>query len=549
MQRIGPYELIRQLDDGVMGQRWLSERTGPHGAESFTVELLQGRALAIPEVRSLLFDELRRAIPIRNSNIVALIELVELEGRWVLVSEAIDGLSLAEFAARVHAGGQRMTYDLVAYVIGEILRGIGFVHELTIGGRPAGMLHGAISPREVLLATSGEVRLRGFGLARIAAELSRAPAAMRYMPPEQLTGGRGPSLDLFAIGGILHELLDGHEFRVQAADDVQLHAAIRDGQTAQLSPQHPNYPVQLESLRAGLLAPQIEFRIPSAHDALALLREWPGYRNAGGELANLVRGFLGPASAKAPGRESSATVFIDQSKLFVEPTDAAPAAPTVDGIPPSDVKDKGKPAPATIALVAGVTALGLTFVIVGLGFALGWWGPLAKSELAEAELAEVEQPTPPAKPEPEPLPALPGAEPTPEIDAIAAPAKLDTPEGPLPGAELTPEAPATRSSTGTSSGSGGGGSGTGGGATTSARKGVHVTFTERHYETVQVKIDRRVIEFDGRKAVTLSPGAHVLYLREGKDQDWRPAGKITLEAGKRYEITMLDPPLAMVKTL
>jgi serine/threonine protein kinase len=523
VRRLGPYELIRRLDDGAVGERWTAQRPGRQGPVPATLELVHGRILAVPEVRSRVFDEARSTIGLRHGNIVSPHELVELEGTWVLVFDPFEGITLADLAARVRSSGQRMTYALVAYIVGELLRALAYAHERT--------LHGGITPRELLLSSTGTVALTGFGLARIAAEFARAPAGMRYMPPEQFVGARAPSLDLFAVGGILHELLDGQEFRSQASDETQLWGAIRDGQTAPLGPQHADYPVQLEALRAGLLQPRVEFRIPSARDALALLGEWPGYRDASSDLAGLVRNALGlaPPSGSPVRREPSATVIINQSKLDPEPDD-----------------DDEKNPVATIALVAGMVVLALAFVIVGIGFAVGWWGPNAKSEPELAE-AEVVAPQPPP-PTPEPEPGLLGGELTPEVEGVAAPVAIDPPSGPLPGAELTPEVVAKPSPTDSAASTSHSGTADSN-ATTSDREGVSVTLLERHYETLQLKVDSRVITFDGSKAVTLAPGSHTLQLRESDDQSWRPAGKINLEAGKSYEITLLDPPLAMVKSL
>jgi serine/threonine protein kinase len=549
VRRLGPYELIRRLDDGAVGERWVAQRAARQGPVHVTLELFHGRILAVPEVRSRLFDEARRTIGLHHANIVSPAELVEFEGSWALVFEAFEGVTLAELAARVRNSGQRMNYALVAYIVGELLRGLACAHERTIDGRPAGVIHGGITPRELLLSSAGTVAVTHFGLARIAAEFVRAPTAMRYMPPEQLVGAHGPSLDLFAVGGILHELLDGQEFRVQASDEAQLYGAIRDGQTAPLGPQHADYPVQLEALRAGLLQPRVEFRIPSARDALALLGEWPGYRNASQDLAGLVRNALGLAPPSGPPirREPSATVIIDHSKLMVEPSPPRHAQPAVDGLPPADpeLDDEQRTPVATIVLIAGMVVLGLGFVVVGIGFAIGWWGPNARSE-PEPELAQT-QAAVPEPPPPAPEPELPGGELTPEVEGVVAPAALDAPSGPLPGAELTPEIE-NKPSPSDASAESDGPSGTGS-STASGRKGVSVTFKESHYATLQLKVDSRVITFDDRKDVTLAPGSHTLSLREGDDQPWRPAGKINLEAGERYEITLLDPPLAMVEML
>jgi serine/threonine protein kinase len=73
-------------------------------------------------------------------------------------------------------------------------------HEHTIAGQPAGVIHRDVKPANILVSSSGDIRLTDFGIARpVTRQSSREmpPGTLRYMPPEQARGQAERSSDLF----------------------------------------------------------------------------------------------------------------------------------------------------------------------------------------------------------------------------------------------------------------------------------------------------------------------------------------------------------------
>ncbi|MCA9706166.1 MAG: hypothetical protein KDK70_09985 [Myxococcales bacterium] len=114
---------------------------------------------------------------------------------------------------------------------------------------------------------------------------------LRYLAREQARGRPGPASDLFGVGAILHELLDGRRFRHTCPTDEALRAEILLGG---IPPLPRRVPGPVESLRRGLLEPRAELRIPSAEHALERLLAWPGYRPRRARLEALYREVIGP---------------------------------------------------------------------------------------------------------------------------------------------------------------------------------------------------------------------------------------------------------------
>lgn len=82
-----------------------------------------------------------------------------------------------------------------------------------------GILHGDISPNNLLVDGDGRLRLLDFGLAGLRGDESRGVAGtFPYIAPEALQGERGEAGDLFSLGTVFFEALTGHHPRSGCRD-------------------------------------------------------------------------------------------------------------------------------------------------------------------------------------------------------------------------------------------------------------------------------------------------------------------------------------------
>jgi hypothetical protein len=222
----------------------------------------------------------------------------------------------------------------------------------------------------------------------------------------------------------------------------------------------------------------------------------------------------------------------------------------IHGLPPPEQPDDAAPV-STLLLIGGLVIAALVFVVAGLGFVLGWWGPDAQADpVAQAEVVEVAA----ATGEPEAI-ALPGAELMPTADARPSPRALEAVD-PLSGAEPVPEIPppggrnsgSTKASeTATTSGTSSGTSSADGSKPKLAR--VRVQFMLGHYEHVELKLGGKVFELDDDRTIELPAGGYRVELRKAPELPWKPAGLIELQLGKRYRVTLFDPPLTKLEVV
>ena len=153
-----------------------------------------------PRVLARFRREARTAGSLNHPNIVAVHD-VGADGAY-LVMELVHGRTLAE-VIRAEAP---LVPGRAARIAGRVAEALEYAH-----GR--GVVHRDVSPGNVMLTDTGEVKVLDFGIAQVDLG-STGPASARgtvaYLAPEvERGGGAGPRSDVYALGAVLVELLTG----------------------------------------------------------------------------------------------------------------------------------------------------------------------------------------------------------------------------------------------------------------------------------------------------------------------------------------------------
>ena len=163
----------------------------------------------------------RRWACVRHPGLVQLFEVdrQEVGGRPTLlkVTDLVEGESLAALLHAWRQEGLRVAVDFAIVVALRVAEALGAAL-FTDGpeGSLTGLVHGDLSPRQILISSLGEVKLGDFGEAFFADAVShvRSRARLAYTAPELAAGAPStPRSDVFALGAILHEMLVGPRFQ------------------------------------------------------------------------------------------------------------------------------------------------------------------------------------------------------------------------------------------------------------------------------------------------------------------------------------------------
>jgi serine/threonine protein kinase len=353
------YRLVDRLAVGGSAEVWRAHDEQLDRAVA--VKRLHPHLLPDELSRQRLAAEARAAAGLSHPGIVGIYD-VDTSGDWpALVMELVDGESLAARLARDGPLPERQAAAIAA----DLADALYHAHK-------RGVIHRDLKPGNILIDADGRARLADFGIARSLAEsaerLTQTGSVMgtlRYMAPEQLTGGEiGPRTDLYGLGTVLHEALTG-EPPYPASSPVGLVEAQRAG-----PPTVPAVDPALAAVIRTCLAFNASDRPVHAGAVAEALRAWLAGR---------------PEAALALGSVDTST-----------PTLARPVVTTAD---PPALRPMPRRRPLGWALLAAVLLAGV--VVVAL---LAFGGPSVATPNVGSSPTPTTAPTP--SPTPDWLPAL-----------------------------------------------------------------------------------------------------------------------------------------------
>jgi serine/threonine protein kinase len=238
-------------------------------------------------------NEARLAAQLNHSNVVHVFEAGEIDGRYYISMEYIEGADLRMFYEEAEQTHAPLAPGLACRIIADLLAGLHYAHTLTDSqGRPLGIVHRDVSPQNVLVTRSGSVKIVDFGIAkatRIAqqqTQAGRVKGKVAYLSPEQAMGRPlDARSDVFACGILLWELVTGTRLFVRSNDMATI-MAITEDDVAPPSSIRRELPEALDRILAQALNRTLVDRYPSAKamqtDLEAIIRSqsWPGDRRA-----------------------------------------------------------------------------------------------------------------------------------------------------------------------------------------------------------------------------------------------------------------------------
>jgi eukaryotic-like serine/threonine-protein kinase len=213
IRTIGPYQVVRRLGRGAMAEVFLAIAPGASGFERrIAIKVLAPELAGEPELERALIREAVLGGALHHRNLVAVLALGHADGAYHVVLEYVDG---GDLAAQLEARGP-LPEALALHVIDEVALGLAHLHAARDGrGLPLAIVHRDVGPANVLVSTTGDVKLADFGVAKPTALADRTAAGARrgryaYMAPEQLAGEPlTAAADQFGLAVMLVELITG----------------------------------------------------------------------------------------------------------------------------------------------------------------------------------------------------------------------------------------------------------------------------------------------------------------------------------------------------
>lgn len=384
----GKYVLDRRLGGGGMAEVFLGRTVGKAGFQRpVAIKRILPHYSNEPRFVEMFISEARLTARLRHPNIVSVLDFDQDGDSLFLVMELVDGVDLHGL---VTTGP--LPFDVIVYVIAEVLRGLGHAHTLPIGEDGLlGLIHRDVSPQNVLLSWEGECKVSDFGIAKARAATEASGSVLikgkpAYMSPDQANGSPldGTS-DMFSVGVMLWEMLSGQPLFASDSMEHTLKRVLFDPIVRPSVIRH-DVPADLERIALRLLERDRSQRYPNADAAIAeLMASEHNPRNGREALATLL-------AQRFPGRapyRSARLLRTGPDQATITPS---PRTPSSRATQPARPALLSAPRRRRRVFVGAAAVVLLAAVGVGIVFAVN-----ASSSSHDARAGSAQTPsTPPA---------------------------------------------------------------------------------------------------------------------------------------------------------
>jgi len=190
--RVGPYLLTDRLGSGGMAEVWVGQNVETLAPSRYAIKRILPQLSKDSRFVAMFCDEARICAALHHPNIVRVLDFGEHRGELFMAMEYVEGTSCARLLRNVAAKGRRFPLDVALFIAREVLEALSYAHDAQDEKcRSLGIVHRDVSPGNILVSASGEVKLTDFGIVRSEFIARRTyPGELKgkigYMSPEQV---------------------------------------------------------------------------------------------------------------------------------------------------------------------------------------------------------------------------------------------------------------------------------------------------------------------------------------------------------------------------
>ena len=261
--RFGKYTLIRKLATGGMAELFLAIQKSVAGFEKLLVikrilpSMNQDKAFI-----DMLLHEARIAATLSHPNIVQIFDVGQIDGQYFIAMEHVHGEDLRSLVRQMkRASVFEFPLEHALSIVLGMCAGLTYAHEKhELDGTELHIVHRDISPQNVVVTFTGDVKIVDFGIAKSDSQTAESTKSGKlkgkvpYMSPEQ---ARGEAVDLrsdiFATGVMLFELTTGKRL-FKGASEYETLRLICEREYPRPSEVRADYPKDLERIVMKALA-------------------------------------------------------------------------------------------------------------------------------------------------------------------------------------------------------------------------------------------------------------------------------------------------------
>lgn len=196
---------IRTIGAGSFGTVYLAELSSGQGfRRRVAVKVLHSEGPNSDMFLSRIRDEARLLGLLQDDAILKVIDMVDVEGRDAIIMEYVEGVDLESLSTTLGKIPARALCEVGAAVAGALGRAHKARHPTS--GEPLNVIHRDVKPANIMITSSGGVKLLDFGIARARFDSRESYTGqlvlgtLNYMAPEYIvTGEVSPAADVYGL--------------------------------------------------------------------------------------------------------------------------------------------------------------------------------------------------------------------------------------------------------------------------------------------------------------------------------------------------------------
>jgi len=276
-RRIGPYVLVREVGQGGTGVVYQAMRADGEFHQIVAFKVVR-RGMDTDFILRRFRQERHILARLDHPSISRLLDAGSTsQGQPYIVMDFVDGIPINEYCKK-----NNLTTSAKLRLFLEVCKGVAHAHS-------HGIVHRDLKPANILVTADGRPKLLDFGIAKwldpnSSPETIQATATgihlltPEYGSPEQILGGDiTPATDVYALGGILFEMLTGQAAqRITGSTNSEIARAICETPVAKPSTTAQAQRREIEPFDAVVLKAmdkKPENRYPSAAELATAIRQ------------------------------------------------------------------------------------------------------------------------------------------------------------------------------------------------------------------------------------------------------------------------------------
>jgi serine/threonine protein kinase len=250
-ERFGSYEIYEELGAGGLAAVHLARSRAIKNPVA--LKRLYPHIANIRELVGSFIDEARLARYLRHPGIARVYEFGKLRGIYFIAFEFVPGPTLQQLQQHCNTCVGRIPTMVVLEIAYQLCDALDHAHNLRNElGLPLGIVHRDVSPSNVIVSSTGAVKLIDFGLAKTKQSTVHSQAGvikgkLNYVAPEYLSGKLDARCDLWALGVVMHELLTGKRL-FDAPEQGQILDRVRSLAIPPPSRSNPDVPREIDDI-------------------------------------------------------------------------------------------------------------------------------------------------------------------------------------------------------------------------------------------------------------------------------------------------------------